>query len=78
VTYFPGNYEMLAATVPGFSAILIRRRDSSRGIAGAHLVDEFHSHSKSVGSSSMAALTLSMLLASPIVLLHSTAHKNDI
>jgi len=78
VTYFPGNYEMLAAT-----CLVFQRSDTSTGFITwaslvLYLVTSFTLIRRVWGSSSMAALTLSMLLASPIVLLHSTAHKNDI
>jgi hypothetical protein len=78
VTYFPGNYEMLAAT-----CLVFQRSDTSTGFITwaslvLYLVTSFSLIRRVWGSTSIAALTLSMLLASPVVLLHSTAHKNDI
>jgi hypothetical protein len=78
VTYFPGNYEMLAATLLTFL-----HSDTSTGwITTAalllYLSTSFVLFRRTWKDPVTAALALPMLLASPVLLLHTTAHKNDI
>jgi hypothetical protein len=78
VTYFPANYEMLAATFLTFL-----RSDRATGLitSGSFLL--FLSGSLVLfrrvwGHSPAATLALPVMLASPVLLLHTTAHKNDL
>jgi hypothetical protein len=78
VTYFPDNYEMLAATLLAFL-----HSDTSTGwLTSAALIlylsTSFALFRRTWKDSATAALALPMLLASPVLLLHTTAHKNDI
>ena len=78
VTYFPGNYEMLAAT---FLAFL--RSDTSTGLITSASLLLFLASSYTLfvrvwKNTSAAILTLPVLLASPVLFLHVTAHKNDL
>ena len=78
VTYFPGNYEMLAATFMTFL-----RSDTSTGlVTSASLLlfaaTAFALFRRMWSEQAPAALALAMLFGSPVLLLHATAHKNDI
>lgn len=78
VTYFPGNYEVLVATFLTFV-----RSDRGTGLitSGSLLLFLFAAlvlFRRVWGRSSAAALALPVMLASPVLLLHTTAHKNDI
>jgi multisubunit Na+/H+ antiporter MnhB subunit len=78
VTYFPGNDEMLVATLLTFL-----HSDTSTGwITSAalllYLSTSFVLFRRTWKDPVTAALALPMLLASPVLLLHTTAHKNDI
>jgi hypothetical protein len=78
VTFFPGNYEMLVAT---FLAFL--HSDTSTGLITSaslllFLASSFCLFKRVWRDASPAALALPMILASPVVFLHVTAHKNDL
>ncbi len=78
VTYFPDNYETLVATFLSFL-----HSDTSTGwiTSGSlilYLATSFALFKRAWQDSMVAALGVCMLLASPVLLLHTTAHKNDI
>ena len=78
VTYYPGNYEMLAATFMTFL-----RSDTSTGLITSaalllFLATSFALFRRMWKDTTPAALGLAILLGSPVLLLHLTAHKNDI
>lgn len=77
VTFFPDNYEILAATFLTFL-----RSDTWTGLITSgslllYLATGFSLFSR-VWGRRVAMLTLPLLLSSPVLLLHTTAHKNDI
>jgi hypothetical protein len=78
VTYFPGNYEMLAATFLTFL-----RSDTSTGLITSASLLLFLASSISFfrrvwRDAAAVLLAVPMILASPVLFLHVTAHKNDI
>ena len=78
VTYFPGNYEMLVATFLTFL-----RSDTSTGLITTaslllFLASSFSFFKRVWPETPPAVLALPMMLASPVLFLHATAHKNDI
>ena len=78
VTYFPGNYEMLVATFLTFL-----RSDTSTGLITAaslwlFLASSFSLFKRVWRDALPATLAVPMMLASPVLFLHATAHKNDI
>ena len=78
VTYFPGNYEMLVATFLTFL-----RSDTSTGLITSaslllFLASSFSLFKRVWLDASLASLAMPMILASPVLFLHTTAHKNDI
>ena len=78
VTFFPGNYEMLAAT---FLAFL--RSDTSTGLITSWsllllVAVSFTLFQRVWKSTPASAMALAVMLGSPVLFLHVTAHKNDI
>ena len=78
VTYFPGNYEMLAATFLTFL-----HSDTWTGlITSASLLlfvaTGFALFKRVWNDATTAALGMAMIVGSPVLLLHATAHKNDL
>jgi len=78
VTYYPGNYETLLAT---FLAFL--RSDTSTGLITSGLfllfvVTGFALFKRVWTAATPASLAMAVLLGSPVLLLHATAHKNDL
>jgi hypothetical protein len=78
VTYFPGNYEMLVATFLTFL-----HSDTSTGLITSaslllFLATSFCLFKRVWRDASPAMLALPMILASPVLFLHVTAHKNDL
>ena len=78
VTYFPSNYEMLVATLLTFL-----HSDTCAGLitsaSALHFAATTFALFRRVWKDIyVAALGLAMLLGSPVLLLHMTAHKNDI
>jgi hypothetical protein len=78
VTYFPGNYETLVATLLAFL-----RSDTATGLITTaslllFLAGSFAFLKRVWRTTSIAALALPMMLASPVLFLHVTAHKNDL
>jgi hypothetical protein len=78
ITYSPGNYEMLVATFLTFL-----RNDRAAGLMTSVplallLATGFNLFKRVWSDASVAALTVPVMLASPVLFLHVTAHKNDI
>jgi hypothetical protein len=78
ITYFPGNYEMLVATFLTFL-----RSDTSTGLITSaslllFLTTSFSLFKRVWRDPSPAMLAVPMILASPVLFLHVTAHKNDL
>jgi hypothetical protein len=78
VTYSPGNYEMLVGTFMTFL-----RTDKAAGLVTSvslalFLATGFILFERVWRDTSVAALTVPVMLASPVLFLHVTSHKNDI
>jgi len=78
ITYSPGNYEMLIAT-----SMTFLRTDRATGFVTSlslalFLATGFNLFKRVWSDASAAALTMAVMLASPVLFLHATAHKNDI
>lgn len=78
ITYFPGNYEMLVATFLTFL-----RSDTSTGLITSaslllFLASSFSLFKRVWRDASPATLAVPIILASPVLFLHVTAHKNDL
>jgi hypothetical protein len=78
VTYYPGNYEMLVATF-----LVFLRSDTATGLITSgslllFLATGFALFKRVWKDSTLSALGMAMILGSPVLLLHATAHKNDL
>jgi len=78
VTFYPFNYEMLVATFMTFL-----HSDTSTGLVTSaslllFVATSFALFRRVWKDLAPAAFALSMLVGSPVLLLHATAHKNDI
>ena len=78
ITYSPGNYEVLVATFMTFL-----RNDRATGLVTSvslalFLATGFNLFKRTWSDAAAAALTMAVMLASPVLFLHVTAHKNDI
>jgi hypothetical protein len=78
VTYSPGNYEMLVGTL-----MMFLRSDRATGLITSvplalFLATGFILFTRVWRDQSAAALTVPVMLASPVLFLHVTSHKNDI
>ena len=78
VTYFPGNYEMLAAT-----CLVFLHSDRATGFITTGALALFLASAAALFARTWRrgpapALTLPLVFASPVLFLHVTAHKNDI
>ena len=78
VTYYPGNYEMLVATF-----MVFLRSDTATGLITSwslllFVATGFTLFKRVWKGTTLPALGMAMMLGSPVLLLHATAHKNDL